>query len=313
VSIRLAHLSDIHITATGLEWTRTDWLNKRLAAWFNFRWLGRGYRFRRADEVLGLLVADLRRRAPDRVIFSGDATALGFESEFRRAAELLDVASPEPPGLAVPGNHDYVTRPVAASGLFERYFAPWQSGQRLDGAAYPFAQRAGEYWLVGVNSCTGNVWPWDAGGSVGPEQLRRLARLLESLEPGPRVLVTHYPVWLASGRRERRWHGLRDLKGLIDVAARGGVCLWLHGHRHEPYYHRPTPALPFAVLCAGSATQSGLWNYNEYTLDGARCQVLRRAFDPLAGVFRDAETYELELPVAAPLTLPSPPQGERVG
>jgi 3',5'-cyclic AMP phosphodiesterase CpdA len=295
--IRLAHLSDVHITAPGLEWTRADWFNKRYAAWFNYRWLGRRSLFRQTDEVLAAFRAELRQRAPDRVVFSGDATALGFESEIRRAADLLGVSDSEtPPGLAVPGNHDYCTRLAAASGHFERYFAPWQTGERIEGDVYPFAQRCGDYWLVGVNSCTGNRWAWDAGGSVGPAQRQRLARLLDSLEPGPRILITHYPVYLADGRREKRWRGLRDLDDMVEIAARGGVCLWLHGHRHHFYHLRPANGLPFPVVCAGSATQSRRWSYAEFTLEGLSCRCVRRVFDPAAATFQDAESFELQLP-----------------
>jgi 3',5'-cyclic AMP phosphodiesterase CpdA len=295
--IRLAHFSDIHITAPALEWRPGDWFTKRYPGWFNFRWLGRRYRFRHADHVLAVLAKELRQRAPDRVVFSGDATALGFTSEFRRAADLLGVADPHGPhGLAVPGNHDYYTRAVAASGLFEKYFAPWMGGERVDGATYPFAQRVGAVWLVGVNSCTGNRWPWDAAGSVGHEQRERLRVLLGRLEPGPRILVTHYPVALASGRHERRTHGLRDLADLITVAAQGGVCLWLHGHRHD-VYHLPEPGqAPFPVICAGSATQTGHWSYGEYTLEERRCRVVCRVYDPAARRFREGLAYELQLP-----------------
>ncbi|MBM4067810.1 MAG: metallophosphoesterase [Planctomycetes bacterium] len=289
-TVRLAHLSDIHVSAPRLGWQRADWFNKRLAAWFNFRCLGRRFRFRHGEEVLGILVEDLRTRGIDHVIFSGDATALGFEEELRRAVEELrvgDVAG----GLAVPGNHDYCTVPAAASGIFERYFAPWQRGERIDGAIYPFAQKVGHAWLVAVNSCTGNRWAWDAGGSVGREQLARLERLLAELTPGPRILVTHYPVCLANGKPERRTHGLRDLDDVVRIAAAGGVKLWLHGHRHGPYcIDKPTLA-PFPVVCAGSATQTGCWSYSEYTLDGNAIAILRRTFDPESRSFQDvAET-----------------------
>jgi 3',5'-cyclic AMP phosphodiesterase CpdA len=295
--IRLAHLSDIHITAPALEWRLGDWFTKRYPGWFNYRWLGRRFRFRHADAILAELVKELRERGPDRVVFSGDATALGFAAEFRRAADLLGVADADGlAGFAVPGNHDYYTRAVAASGLFENYFAPWLHGERVDGATYPFAQRVGPVWLVGVNSCTGNRWPWDAAGSVGPEQRERLRRLLERLDAGPRILVTHFPVALANGRHERRTHGLRDLAELVAVAARGGVCLWLHGHRHEAY-HLPDPGqAPFPVICAGSATQEGHWSYGEYTFEQRCCRVVCRVYDPKAGRFREAVTYELQLP-----------------
>jgi 3',5'-cyclic AMP phosphodiesterase CpdA len=294
--IRLAHLSDIHITAATLEWTPADWFNKRYAAWFNFRWLGRRHRFRHADQVLACLMGELRLRRPEHVIFSGDATALGFESEMRRAAELLGVAHSSIPGLAVPGNHDYCTIPAAASGLFERYFAPWQRGDRIDEHIYPFAQAAGGFWLVGVNSCTGNRWAWDAAGSVGRAQLDRLDRLLATLPAGPRILVTHYPIGLANGRRERKTHGLRDLDDLVRVAARGGVCLWLHGHRHNTYQLVTTDLAPFPVVCSGSATQTGCWSYGEYALEDQKLHGFQRVYDSRALCFRDGVEFELRLP-----------------
>jgi 3',5'-cyclic AMP phosphodiesterase CpdA len=294
--IRLAHFSDIHITAPVLNWKVRDWFNKRYAAWFNYRWLGRGQRFRRADEVLACMVAEIAERRPDHIIFSGDATALGFETEICRAAEMLKVGSGTmPPGLAVPGNHDYCTREAASSGLFERYFAPWQTGIRLDGHQYPFAKRVGHFILVAVNSCTGNRWAWDAAGSVGPEQCERLSKLLSTLEPGPRILVTHYPICLSSGRPEHAARGLRDLSQLLQVAASGGVSLWLHGHRHHAYHFQQPPSAPFPVICSGSATQTNIWSYAEYAVEGRRWQTRQRIFDPDSGKFRDGPAFELQL------------------
>ena len=250
--VRLVHFSDIHITARPLGWQRGDWLSKRFTGWLNHRWLGRASRFRQADTLVTRLMENVHARPPDRLVFSGDATALGFEAEFARAAALLGVSGPQAlPGLAVPGNHDYYTRAVAESGLFEHYFAPWQAGERIGGARYPFAQRVGPVWLVAVNSCTGNLRPWDASGGVDDAQLARLRELLQRLEPGPRILITHYPVALANGRRERGTHGLRNLQELMQVATEGGIRLWLHGHRHGTYFLPDCRYAPFPILCAG--------------------------------------------------------------
>jgi 3',5'-cyclic AMP phosphodiesterase CpdA len=295
-AVHLVHFSDIHVTAEHLGWKRADWLNKRGPGWLNLKGLGREYRFRDADRVVTALADEIRQRRPDHVIFSGDATALGFEEELTRAIALLGAAGPGSlPGMAVPGNHDYYTRSVAESGLFERYFAAWQKGERVDGATYPFAQRVGHVWLVGVNSAAGNRWFWDATGRVGHEQLARLATLLERLSPGPRILVTHYPVCRDSGARERRWHRLRDLSDLMAVAVRGGVCLWLHGHRHGAYCHGDCDLVPFPVVCVGSATQSGLWTYGEYTIQGEHFHGLRRVYCPEENAFRDGETFDFDL------------------
>jgi 3',5'-cyclic AMP phosphodiesterase CpdA len=302
-TLRLAHFSDVHVSVTGCAWRREDWLNKRLAAWANLRLLGRGFRFRRAEAVLSALAADLRGRAIDHVIFSGDATALGFEEEMTRAAHLLGLDEPDPmPGLAVPGNHDYCTATAARSGLFERHFAAWQQGERVGGETYPFAQRVGPVWLIGVNSSTANRWAWDASGDLGAEQLARLETLLARLEgEGPRILVTHYPVALASGKPERSTHGLRNLETVVKVAERGGISLWLHGHRHGSYFHARTDLAPFPVVCAGSATQSGKWWYNEYALRGNQLEGLRRVYDSKRGRFQDGESFELSMGCKIPL------------
>jgi hypothetical protein len=203
---------------------------------------------------------------------------------------------PDPlPGLAVPGNHYYYVRRVAISGLFERYFAPWQVGERVDGAIYPFAQRVGPVWLVGVNTCTANRWALDASGTIDQPQLRRLATLLDRLGPGPRILVTHYPVCLANGQLERRTHGLRNLPELVGVAQAGGVSLWLHGHRHAPYC-LPDPQLaPFPVICAGSATQQNHWSYSEYTIEGLHFRGIRRVYSRPDHRFLERESFEINL------------------
>jgi 3',5'-cyclic AMP phosphodiesterase CpdA len=299
--IRLAHFSDIHVEARS-RWTVRDWFSKRLTSWLNLRLLGRGRRFHDADRVLAALRADWRERGFDRVVFSGDATSLGFAEESARAATLLGVGMDSPPGIAVPGNHDYCTYTAAASGHFERHFAPWLTGERVDGATYPFAQRVGPVWLVAVNSAVPHWSPADASGRVGADQLRRLEALLGRLADGPRVLVTHYPVRLAGGGPERRHHGLRDLADVLAVARAGGVRLWLHGHRHGTYHHDATADVPFPVVCAGSVTDRRHRSYGDYTLDGERLHVVVRIYDEKTGCFVDGPKCDVAISAGSRLT-----------
>jgi 3',5'-cyclic AMP phosphodiesterase CpdA len=296
--VRLAHLSDVHVTTRRVGWRREDWLGKRLAAWANLRILGRGFRFRKANLVLEAAYEDLRRRGCQHLVFSGDATAMGFEEEIVEAVRLMRVG--QTPGLAVPGNHDYCTRTAMLSGHFERHFAPWQAGVRVGPEVYPFAQRVGHVWLIAVNSATANRWAWDARGHVGEGQLDRLRLLLERIEGGPRILVTHYPVARASGRRELRVRSLRDLDALLVTAQRGGVGLWLHGHRHDWYFHPNEALAPFPVICAGSTTQTGFWSYGEYEIVGSRFRARQRVYDPTNHRFRDGGGFELDLPYPRP-------------
>lgn len=293
MTIRLAHVSDLHLAAATSDWRWQDWFNKRLFTWMNLSVFGRGHHFARAEQVLTLLAAELSQRRCDRVIFSGDATALGFDAELRRVAQILGVERLA--GLAVPGNHDYCTIGAARSGDFERRFAPWQQGTRVDDNIYPFAQQVGHVWLIAVNSAKGNRWFWDATGRTGNEQLERLRRLFHGLPAGPRILVTHYPVCLEDGRPEGIAHGLQDVRETVEAAAAGGVGLWLHGHRHLFYCLPQPPCAPFPIICAGSTTQMGLWSYGEYEIDGARLRGLRRVFDPTNNAFRDGDRFELTL------------------
>src|SRR5438552_1342497 len=80
--IRLAHFSDIHITASPLGWQLQDWFNKRFPGWLNFAVLGRKFRFRHSVTILETLRKTLDQDRIDCAVFSGDATAMGFEVEY---------------------------------------------------------------------------------------------------------------------------------------------------------------------------------------------------------------------------------------
>jgi 3',5'-cyclic AMP phosphodiesterase CpdA len=292
----LAHFSDVHVTSPVLGWRLADYFNKRLTGWINLHVLGRAKHFGQASEILRELASDLDVQQPAHLIFSGDATGLGFDSEMAVASQILSVGRPHClSGMAVPGNHDYYTPSAVESGSFERHFEPWQQGERIDQERYPFAQRAGNFWLVGVNSSTANRGIFDASGAAGPAQLERLRTLLDRLTPEPRILVTHYPVVLANGKLEKRLHGMRDLPAMLEIARARGVCLWLHGHRHQAYRLPNPPGANFPVICAGSATQHGRASYGLYVVDGKHLQGCRRQFNPRLHAFEDVERFELQL------------------
>ena len=98
-----------------------------------------------------------------------------------------------------------------------------------------------------------------------------------------------------SGKPEPRWHRLRDWRETAAIAAEGGVRLWLHGHRHRPYLLSTHKEIPFPSICGGSATQTGLWGYHDYTVENGVLTAVRRAFDPKTKAFTDRETFQLEL------------------
>src|SRR4051794_20562850 len=109
--VRLAHFSDIHLTAARLGWRVRDVFNKRTTGLVNRRLLGRGKSFEHANDVTAALRREFADRGFDQLVFSGDASTLGFASEMGEAARRLGVGEEGlPPGLAVPGNHDVYVR-----------------------------------------------------------------------------------------------------------------------------------------------------------------------------------------------------------
>jgi 3',5'-cyclic AMP phosphodiesterase CpdA len=296
--VRLAHFSDIHLTAKPLGFKPRDWMTKRFTGWLNVRVLGRGRSFRHAPAVAAALVRAIKERRPDALAFSGDATGLGFESEFIAASHAIGVRDEDmPPAVAVPGNHDYYIHKSVREMLFEQYFAPWQTGHRTDPQQhYPFARRVGDVWLIAANSSKPNRWNWDASGAFGEAQLERLRALCAELDPGVRVLVTHYPLRTATGLIENRIHRLQDHEAALATAIGCGIDLWLHGHIHREFVLKPSPRIPFPVICVGSSTQTNRWAYNEYTIDGRTLRVLTRSYDPAHDAFRDSGSFELDLP-----------------
>jgi len=290
--VRIAHLSDVHLTASPLGLAPRDFLSKRFGTLVNMR-LRRGKNFRLADEVTRAFERDCRQRGIDAVIFSGDATNFGLPNEMARAAEMLGVG--RMPGLAVPGNHDYLVEAAERSGAFERGFAPWQQGTRLDGQIYPFAKKVGEAWFIGVNSARANRWSWDATGLVDAAELDRLTRLLAELSPGPRIWVTQYPIALKNGSPETPSHGLVNLDEVLAIAKRGSIACWLHGHRHG-FYHLDNPlGCGIPAICIGSATQHGNYCYGDYAITADRLSATCRIYDPALQAFRDGATFAIEL------------------
>src|SRR5205807_3160740 len=97
------------------------------------------------------------------------------------------------------------------------------------------------------------------------------------------------------GRPETGWHGLRDVHAVVRVAAEGGVGLWLHGHRHGPYFRPPAADCPFPTICAGSASQRGIASHAHYVIDGRKVTARRRVFDVETGEFRDGESFDVTM------------------
>ena len=272
----LAHLSDVHLSplpAVDLRY----WNLKRLLGWLNWHHRRRHVYSR---DVLDRLVEDLRDQDPDHIAVTGDLANLGLPAEHAIALDWLGTLGTPDRVTAIPGNHDIYSGIGADPGTARWH--PHMSANTAAAdhaiaealgaeAAFPFVRRFGRIAIVALNSAV-PTRPFYAIGRLGPEQLRRLAAILDRLgaEGMMRVVLIHHPP--LPGLSKKR-HALEDAAALADVLARHGAELVLHGHEHRETlaWHR-TPAGRIPIIGVPSASlavpyrNEPLARYNLYRL-----------------------------------------------
>lgn len=195
MSLRIAHLSDIHFGAedeTALEAARTHILAS----------------------------------SPDVLIVSGDVTQRGKRSEFEAARDWLD--SFGLPTLTVPGNHD-----TPLLNLGARLSAPFARHERYFGAQDPRLHRGGVAFF-GLNTARGAQLKanW-AEGAVDLDVLDRLIADAKDLSIGEHcVLVCHHP-FLSPPESPLQFSTRRGNRAAVRLAA-SRIGLLLAGHVHTP-------------------------------------------------------------------------------
>ena len=271
----LAHLSDVHLSPLPPIDLRY-WNLKRFLGWLNWQ---RRRRHVYSRDVLDRLVDDLRAQAPDHIAVTGDLANLGLPAEHGIALDWLGTLGTPDRVTAIPGNHDIYSGIGADPGT-----ARWHPHMSANTAAadhaiaeamgadhFPFVRRFGKLAIIALNSAV-QTRPFYAIGRLGPEQLGRLAKILDRLgaEGMMRVVLIHHPP--LPGLSKKR-HDLADAAALADVLTRHGAELVLHGHEHrEMLAWHPTPAGRIPIIGVPSASlavpykKEPLARYNLYRL-----------------------------------------------
>jgi len=197
VTLRLAHLSDIHFGGEN------------------------------AAATAGAL-AVLQAEAFDLVVVSGDLTRFGEVEEFTSAAAWL--AAIEQPKLVTPGNHD---APYLAWA--ERVVAPFRRYERLIGPAEIQTHLSAGLAVRGLNTARG-AQPrlnWSKG-QVSRRQVRAAVDWFDEA-PGEavRIVVCHHPLteMIGGPMTGRVWNGEAAARDFAEAR----VDLVLSGHIHAPF------------------------------------------------------------------------------
>jgi len=260
--LRLVHLSDLH--------HQIDWGKRSLwsSGWrgapgrFELHALGRLRRFAGVEQRIARLVERVLSLGPDRVILTGDLTALGDVSELRHARALLEPFIAAGLLVLVPGNHDRYTD--RRSEQFELVFSDLLRSDLPDLAdprGYPFVKLVGDrHALVGLDSTRVQGWSHYLVGRLGASQLRALERVLEhpALAGRTVLLLVHHGPAGPSGNFDWNESGLIDAEPFLRTIRRFPVVL-LHGHSHHRYWHRARQGRPHLIAGGSSTERPGFW------------------------------------------------------
>jgi 3',5'-cyclic AMP phosphodiesterase CpdA len=287
---RLAHVTDPHFRPPSgplAGMTMADLLTKRIVGMTN---LVLNRRRHHRMELMAALALDLRARQPDHVAVTGDLSNVALAAEWAEARRwLAGLEMADPAVTVIPGNHDAYIDQVVKDGVFEATFAAYQSAELRAKAHYPFVRVRDGVALLGVNTCvpTGDLGAW---GEIGPAQLARLESLLTSPELAgkTRVVLLHHPPVQMKGPEQRN---LRDRAALVELLARTGAELVLHGHDHRD--ERATlsgpSGKPIPVVGAGSASYAGAAKhrsrYNVYEIEGGAITAITYSHDEASDRF----------------------------
>jgi 3',5'-cyclic AMP phosphodiesterase CpdA len=197
VTVRLAHLSDIHFGGEN------------------------------AAAVAGV-TALLNGGEFDLVVVTGDLTRYGELAEFRSAAAWLGAL--QAPKLVTPGNHD---APYLAWA--ERLFTPFRRYERAIGPAPAQAHLGGGFAVRGLNTARG-AQPrlnWSKG-QISRPQVQAAVDWFEAA-PGAcaRIVACHHPLteMIGGPMTARVWNGEAAARDFAEAK----VDLVLSGHIHAPF------------------------------------------------------------------------------
>jgi 3',5'-cyclic AMP phosphodiesterase CpdA len=258
--MRIIHFSDVHAGGWLRDWTGL--FDKRLLGTCNH--VLRRARHHRWSRLIAA-VRQIRLLAPDLVICSGDITSLSEPREFELAMTTLEplVSDRRFEFLYVPGNHDaYVARPRLQQALRDAFRHLNRRRWTLD--QLPQALSVQRWRVLAFNEAVAGR-PWGSSGEMSPTAQAWAASELATPLAAPvpaRVLVHHYPLRDAQGRRlswRRGCHGTEDLLAAWD---RGEMKFSLCGHIHTPFVRQDAGG--GVEICAGSLTHFGVFNLLDY-------------------------------------------------
>lgn len=297
--LRLAHLSDPHLSVPLADVPASAWLGKR--AMSRLSW-ARGRGALQQPGVLAAAVADIQAHRPDHWAITGDVSNFSLPLEFRAAAGWFASLDETSKVSVIPGNHDALVPVPPAEGW--AHWQPWMRGDAADNDTLPWLRVRHGVALLGLSSALPTP-PGIAGGTLGAAQLQWLATQLAALKAQNlfRTVLLHHPP--ADGVVSAR-KALTDRAALRAVLAEHGAELVLHGHSRDARFDPlrgpqgliASFGLPSISAIPNPKDEGSRWHLLEIEKapQGWQLGVTVRVLDAKAMRFDTAAHYTLQIP-----------------
>ncbi|MEP6355914.1 MAG: metallophosphoesterase [Hyphomicrobiales bacterium] len=259
---KLAHFSDPHIGPLPRPSMR-ELLSKRITGYLNYK---RNRSRALTGDVLGTLLSDLKKQAPDHIALTGDIVNIALDAEILAARQWLEsVGQPRDISL-IPGNHDAYVRGSLnkAKGAWSPF---WLGDDARDEVEFPYLRRRGPIAIIALSTGVATA-PFMATGTLGRQQIEKAGQLLrQTASPDIyRAVLIHHPPFVEKGRWMKR---LTDHRAFVKMIEKEGGELVLHGHTHRrnvTSLKGPKGSIPVVGVPSASSGLNGKHEPSRYNL-----------------------------------------------
>ncbi len=239
--MRVLHFGDIHVWRCEFDWS-DPFYPKRWLGWLNLAFRRRHHFPPHLGEAV---VAHILKQDVDLVIFTGDYSTMGLDSEFEKVAELVAPIR-EKWGdrfIEIPGNHDRYT--PKSQTRYDRWFP--------NGCIDGVRTWSIDAQTVVVGYDASRPFAFRSNGDLTDALEAKLDAELARQAGKQVVLIGHYPYVNPPEHPEAWQHRLLGEERLTALVKKHRPVVYLHGHKHVRWELRPESTPDTVCLNCGSA------------------------------------------------------------
>lgn len=249
--ITLVHASDLHFTQamdlkTFLRHNRFK-LNKRQIGWLNFM-LRRRHHF--PEEIKQKIIKKISEIDYDYLIISGDLTTFSLKVEFENALARLDPLIRKGNVILVPGNHDRYIKEKEGDSFTTFFGDRWSNQEKIRRLQPGLFDIEETLLLLNLDMAVPRSM-FSSRGKVSVD-LDKYKEYINGVSPErTKIAIGHYPAFLPPKEFEGALHALSKRKIFERFLLDCDFQLYLHGHIHKSWHHKPLEDRSLIVINSG--------------------------------------------------------------